>query len=386
MTAVVVTVATLAGVLIWHFLPEDTKQQVQEVTGIDFNNTDGFGGGGGGGNDNNGDSTNSGGNAITDYDFLQCNTTSTESCCNGLTGLCDLRVDEILYGYVHNAVATDENGFTILVNHDYSLEKALTAGYRAMELDVGRCGIAGTSVNAEPVFFHAQCLLGTRSIVTVLSNINTFITQNPTEVIILKLEMADDSVSIQDVADIMDTVDTDGGVSFRQRLYQKEDADTAWPTLGELVAADTRIILFYYNAASCDNQVNDSGTAVGCPSGFHFWFQYGVNTQFSFDTIEDIEDTANSCTLTGAGANSQRDFFRVNAFVKIPSRTVADTVNEETFAETRMQDCSASNSDLPVNFYSVDFWDRGDVPQTVQDHNRNLIAVANANNRRRRRD
>jgi hypothetical protein len=52
-------------------------------------------------------------------------------------------VDEILYGYVHNAVATDENGFTILVNHDFSLEKALTAGYRAMELDVGRCGLAG---------------------------------------------------------------------------------------------------------------------------------------------------------------------------------------------------------------------------------------------------
>jgi hypothetical protein len=293
-------------------------------------------------------------------------------------------VDEILYGYVHNAVATDENGFTILVNHDFSLEKALTAGYRAMELDVGRCGLAGTSVNAEPVFFHAQCLLGTRSIVTVLSNINSFLTENPSEVIVLKLEMADDSVSIQDVADIMDTVD---GGAFRRRLYQKDSASAAaWPTLGELVAADTRIILFYYNAASCENQVNDSGVAVGCPNGFHFWFQYGVNTQFSFDTLEDIEDTANSCTLTGAGANSQQDFFRVNTFVKIPSRTVASTVNNETFAERRMQDCSSLNADLPVNFYAVDFWNRGDVPQTVQDHNRNLIAVANVNANANRRD
>jgi hypothetical protein len=37
-------------------------------------------------------------------------------------------------------------------------------------------------------------------------------------IIVLKLEMADDSVSIQDVADIMDTVD---GGAFRRRLYQR---------------------------------------------------------------------------------------------------------------------------------------------------------------------
>jgi hypothetical protein len=379
-TTAVIVVASLGGVLIWHFLPDDTKQQVQEVTGLEFNNTNSDGtnvfGGGGNGNDSGSGGTGAG---ITSYEFLQCNSTSTEQCCNGLTGLCSLRVDEIMYGYVHNAVASDEDGFTILVNQDFSLEKSLTAGFRAMELDVGRCGVAGTSVNAEPVFFHAQCLLGTRSISTVLTNINTFLNENPNEVIILKLEMADDTVSIADVADIMDTVDTNSNQkSFRNRLYQKQDSTTAWPTLGELVALDQRIILFYYNAASCDNQVNANGVAVGCPTGFHFWFQYGVNTQFSFDTIEDIEDTANSCTLSGAGANSQADFFRVNAFLKIPSRTVADTVNAETFANKRNQDCSALNNNLPVNFYSVDFWDRGDVPKVVQDRNRALIASAKA--------
>jgi hypothetical protein len=57
------------------------------------------------------------------------------------------------------------------------------------------------------------------------------------------------------------------------------------------------------------------------------------------------------------------------------SRTVASTVNNETFAERRMQDCSSLNADLPVNFMPSTL-NRGDVPQTVQDHNRNLIAVA----------
>jgi hypothetical protein len=82
-----------------------------------------------------------------------------------IDGLCDLRVDEILYGYVHNAVATDENGFTISSITTF-VEKALTAGYRAMELDVGRCGLR-TSVNAEPCILSR--VSSTRNIVTVLS-------------------------------------------------------------------------------------------------------------------------------------------------------------------------------------------------------------------------
>jgi hypothetical protein len=53
--------------------------------------------------------------------------------------------------------------------------------------------------------------------VTVLSTSTAF-DRKSSEVIVLKLEMADDSVSIQDVADIMDTVD---GGAFRRRLYQR---------------------------------------------------------------------------------------------------------------------------------------------------------------------
>jgi hypothetical protein len=353
---VVVGIATLGGVLFWHFLPADSKDLVQDV----FDNTVN------GGNSN-------GDGPVLDYAFLQCddNSTDTVTCCNGLTGLCDLRVDEILYGYVHNAVATDQDDF-IVVNQDYNLENALKAGFRSMELDVGRCGTLGTSLNEKVVFFHSQCLLGSRGISDTLTNINTFLDENPNEVIILKLEMTDESVTLQEVADIMDTVATG---SFRDRLYQKQDMDTAWPTLGELVAADTRIILFYYNQPDCANQ--------SCPTGFHFWFTFGVNTQFSFDSVADLEATDSSCVLTGAGADSQRDFYRVNAFVDVPSRQVADTVNAENFMVQRMQDCAALNQDLAVNFYSVDFWDRGDVPRTVQEYNRNLIDNAAARKRRR---
>jgi hypothetical protein len=95
---------------------------------------------------------------------------------------------------------------------------------------------------------------------------------------------------------------------FNDYLYQHNDDSesslrTDWPTLGELVQADTCILLFYYTQPDCNQQV--------CPRGFHFWFQYGVNTQFDFGDIDDLLDTGQSCELTavGANANSKRDFF-----------------------------------------------------------------------------
>jgi hypothetical protein len=50
--------------------------------------------------------------------------------------------------------------------------------------------------------FHAQCLLGTYSITTALSTIHTFLIDNPNEMIILKLEMTDDSISLADVPEL----------------------------------------------------------------------------------------------------------------------------------------------------------------------------------------
>jgi hypothetical protein len=358
--AAAITVFTLGGILIWQFLPEDTKQSVLDFGDLDNNATLGdtiFGG-----SDNDPD--------LPSYEFIQCDAATDTNCCNGLSGLCDLRANEIMYGYLHNAPASRDKGWFLAPNHENSLELALTAGYRAMELDVGRCG-------GDAVFFHAQCVLGTRSITTVLTNIVTFLQENPSEILVLTLEMTsgqDVTVTLQQVAAIMDTVD-----GFNDYLYQHNDGD--WPTLGELVQADTRIILFYHELPDCTQQV--------CPRGFHFWFQYGVNTQFDFGDIDDLKDTAASCELFSAGANSKRDFFRVNAFVRFPSSRVAETVNSnnilddnDMFVQERVQACSAANQDLPVNFYSVDFWSQGNLPQFVQEYNQKLISVRRKNQRR----
>ena len=91
--------------------------------------------------------------APPDYDFIQCNsdgTTTPSNCCNGLEGLCDLRVNEVMYATLHNAMATFENGFLFGPNHKFQLEGALEAGYRGLNLDICNCG-------GELQFCHGEC-------------------------------------------------------------------------------------------------------------------------------------------------------------------------------------------------------------------------------------
>ena len=77
--------------------------------------------------------------APTETPFMQCDETS-ENCCNGLDGLCDLRANEIMYATLHNGMSTVDDGFFVGANHESPLEEALEAGYRGLNLDICNCG------------------------------------------------------------------------------------------------------------------------------------------------------------------------------------------------------------------------------------------------------
>jgi hypothetical protein len=69
-----------------------------------------------------------------------------EGCCNGLASNCDLRVNEVLFAMVHNAMSS-RNDLFAAYNNIESLEKALVAGYRGLMLD--SCICDGTSIGQE---------------------------------------------------------------------------------------------------------------------------------------------------------------------------------------------------------------------------------------------
>jgi hypothetical protein len=108
----------------------------------------------------------------------------------------------------------------------------------------------------------------------------------------------------------------------------------------------------------------------------HFWFDYGVNTQYDFGNINHLLDTQASCSLTSAGRASTRDWFRVNNYVTLANPIAAGTVNSVEFAEERVAACSTQNN-LPVNLLAVDFghgsivgWSRTTMGLVVQKQQR----------------
>jgi hypothetical protein len=133
-------------------------------------------------------------------------------------------------------------------------------------------------------------------------------------------------------------------------------------------------LLFYYNAPSCDQ--------VTCPTGFHYYWDYAAETEFSFESISALDQTGASCLIT-RGDGGTKAFFGVNAFVTLPDQNAAKSINTESYLNSRIDACSALNDDLDVNLILVDFWNFGDVLEVTQTRNAALVAERRARNERK---
>jgi len=385
---VLLGVAGAAGVLIWQFLPEDT---INDLKGIFPNSTDdasdttgddggngstGEGGGGGGQIDNDGSST----TTPTGYQYFQCSDNNLDNCCNGLDtpGVCDLRLDEMLFATAHNAMATEAGGFPNLIvtgpNHKLPLEDALEAGYRGLSIDVCNC-------NGILELCHGVCNLGSRDPTEVFTNIVGFLQDHPTEFLMLNIQLSNEArggsaVNLQDLYDLMMSVD-----GFYDMVYVETDrqTDLEWPTLGSLLHGNDQepkkqIVMFQFNGPTCsDNEP--------CPEGLHFWFNYGAESEFNFPTKQDIEDISTSCKVTRGNPVESRGFLGISNFVSPPDEDTAKEINTREFIEKRLEDCSTFNNNMDINALLIDFWSIGDLLEVTQEHNKKLGA---AKQRRRR--
>jgi hypothetical protein len=61
-----------------------------------------------------------------------------EGCCNSLVSNCDLKLNEVTFAMVHNAMSSRDDLFAAY-NNIQTLEKALVAGYRGLMLDSCIC-------------------------------------------------------------------------------------------------------------------------------------------------------------------------------------------------------------------------------------------------------
>ena len=284
------------------------------------------------------------------YTFMQC--PKNGECCNGLESNCDLRVNEIMWATVHNANHDD----VFIPNNEAPLEQALEAGYRGLFLDVCLCNDETGNLNLQ--FCHTMCNIGKRDPIEVFTNIRTFLTSNPSEVIFINFEISSGKPS---PALIWNTV-VKAGLKEMSYIHTKNN----FPTMRSLVKNGRQLILSKHNGKDCTDP-----TIKGCKRRIVEYFNYVAETDYAFNNVEAIEDSMNSCLVT-RGLEGTKQFYAINNFVTSsilgPSKSSADIVNEQSFLEKRIKDCQ-SVTGMEANIIAVDFWQRGDLPKVVQETN-----------------
>ena len=246
--------------------------------------------------------------------------------CNGSLNLCSKQYNEVAYLTTHNAFNSEEDGL-LLPNQTYNIISQLNAGVRGLMIDVyDHLGI--------PTAYHSIFALGTIPLSNIFNEINTFLNNNPSEIITIILEC---HVTANDIEN---EINQSGLSDF---LYTH---NSVWPTLQNMIDNNNRLVIF-----------TDVDDASSSQDWYHYIWDYAVETHYSVNTINDF-------TFDFNRGDSMNDLFILNHFVTdailgYGLHTESMAVNSNPFFIGRAMDCYTQTNKFP-NFVTVDFYDLGD--------------------------
>lgn len=263
--------------------------------------------------------------------------------CNGHVALCDRAYDTVRTVTTHNAMSNSTDGW-IGPNHHLDVPAQLAAGVRGLMLDTYRAGdlnsfglVQVPDVDPDtPYLCHTICALGSQPLVEGLAEIREFLDTEPGAVATLILESYLD-------ADL--TAAAFDAAGLTQMTYVHPGG--AWPTLGEMIDAGSRLVVLTDDAAD--------------PA--HPWLMpvwtHAFETHFSNGVPEDFSCADNR----GSPSN---DLFILNHFLTdvFGSPDLAELVNHNPFLLDRALECEGFHS-TAATFVTVDFSSIGDVHAAV---------------------
>ena len=255
--------------------------------------------------------------------LLACTEAPLAEPCNGHPELCDRAVDEVTFPTTHNAMSAEEYGW-LGPNQATGITGQLEDGVRGFLLDV-------YDVDGEALLCHANCGIGSMPLAQGLGYFAAFLQDHPREVVVLLFE------SYVDAEMLTAELDAAGLDAWQHPVGEP------WPTLGELIASDRRVLVFGQDA--------DDGV-------MHF-YGHGWDTDYAAETPEDL-----SCdVLRGSRDNP---LFLLNHFLTDPlaSPDLAEQVNHDPFLSERASTCEAEARDR-VTLLAVDFYEIGDLFSAV---------------------
>ncbi|QPP07959.1 hypothetical protein G4Z16_17845 [Streptomyces bathyalis] len=283
--------------------------------------------------------------------------------CNGSAEMCGLRYDEAAYLTTHNSMSSTADRF-ISPLQDGDIRTQLDDGARALLVDthlwerseqvaerlkvsdfaprmrgkvadlIDRTGPARPG----PWLCHAVCRAGAVPLVDTLREIRTWMDQHPGEVVTLIVQSGitgDQTASAFRKAGLQDLLFT-----------PDRDPKTPWPTLGDMVADNKRLVVF-------------SEGSGGPAAWYRGFYRYGMETPYDFRDPRKM-----SCAPNRGGTGKR--LFLLNHFITDAggSRLDAGQVNAKDFVRDRARRCGAERG-RPVNFVAVDFANVGDARGAV---------------------
>lgn len=251
--------------------------------------------------------------------------------CNGDEALCDRPYDQVAHLTTHNAHSNVEDRFTVpLPNQYFNVTGQLERGVRAMMLDTylyrGRAYLC-----------HGICgPWGATKMRNTLREIAAFLGAHPNEVLTIIFESyLDEERTAQAFSD----------TGLSDELYAHLGGP--WPSLGEMIDAGTRIVVF----------TDDPATVL---PWHHYVWDYAWETPFGSESIEEF-------TCAEGRGTPGSELFILNHYVLGPlgsERSTGLEVNQYALLQARMVQCWGDGEHNPgyhiPNFVNVDQHDLGD--------------------------
>lgn len=295
--------------------------------------------------------------------------------CNGSRQLCERSLDEVTFPATHNSMSgADYPGFLFPLQQA-TIPEQLRDGIRALLIDVyygfpGRRVLTDTDRSSPTVrevaeetlgetaieaadriraqiadpdadadsklhLCHGLCELGAVDFTETLREIDAFVEQNPSEVLILNIEdyvRPDDVVRAFERSGLIDHV-------------YKGPIGPPWPTLREMIDADERVLVM---------AENEEGGAAW----YHSTYELTQETPFEFESPEQV---ARGCEQNRGNAGNS--LFLLNHWIStdpLGRPTNARKINDREFLVDRARRCQRRRDRLP-NLLAVDFYQEGDV-------------------------
>ncbi len=252
--------------------------------------------------------------------------------CNGGAHLCDRRLDEVAYLTTHNAYSTQEEGY-IAPNQTHSMKRQLVDGVRAMMLDIYDNGEFETSL------CHSSCAFGERPLEAGLRDIADFLAARPANVITLILESyssGDQFYAALEAAGLSDRV--------------WEPSGDTLPTLAELIASNTQLIVF------------TNRDADAFPGYLDVW-SWAWDTDWNNQKLEDFD-------CARRRGSTENPLFILNHFLTDPvaNTFLATKANTDPVLRDRVAQCQRESGKMP-NYIAVDFYEIGNTIDVVDELN-----------------